>query len=104
MFPPFLYLINRLELEPRFRTLAEVVMANDFSGGRGNIFQGLGWMIPLLTCVCMLGLGGCDSGDAAGTQKAAKIKIGFLVKMPEEPWFQNEWKFAQQAADKDGFT
>jgi L-arabinose transport system substrate-binding protein len=32
-----------------------------------------------------------------------KVKIGFMVKQPEEPWFQNEWTFAQQAADKDGF-
>jgi len=31
------------------------------------------------------------------------VKIGFLVKQPEEPWFQNEWKFAQQAADALGF-
>jgi len=28
----------------------------------------------------------------------AKIKIGFLVKQPEEPWFQAEWKFAELAA------
>jgi len=33
----------------------------------------------------------------------SQITIGFLVKMPEEPWFQNEWKFAQQCADKYGF-
>ncbi len=31
------------------------------------------------------------------------VKIGFLVKMPEEPWFQNEWKFADQAGKKYGF-
>ncbi len=34
---------------------------------------------------------------------AEDIKIGFLVKMPEELWFQNEWKYGQQAADKYGF-
>jgi len=22
----------------------------------------------------------------------AEVKIGFLVKMPENPWFQDEWK------------
>jgi L-arabinose transport system substrate-binding protein len=33
----------------------------------------------------------------------AKIKIGFLVKQPEEPWFETEWTFAQKAADADGF-
>lgn len=26
------------------------------------------------------------------------IKLGFLVKQPEEPWFQLEWQFADQAA------
>ena len=35
---------------------------------------------------------------------AAPIKIGFLVKQPEEPWFQLEWKFADQAAKELGFT
>src|SRR5512136_1185117 len=34
---------------------------------------------------------------------ADKIKIGFLVKQPDEPWFQDEWKYAQEAADKLGF-
>jgi L-arabinose transport system substrate-binding protein len=32
-----------------------------------------------------------------------RIKIGFLIKQPEEPWFQTEWKFAQKAADENGF-
>ncbi len=31
------------------------------------------------------------------------IKIGFLVKQPEEPWFQVEWKFADKAAADLGF-
>ena len=35
---------------------------------------------------------------------APGIKIGFLVKQPEEPWFQLEWKFADQAAKEFGFT
>lgn len=34
---------------------------------------------------------------------AEEIKIGFLVKMPEEGWFQDEWKFAEQAAKEKGF-
>ncbi len=33
----------------------------------------------------------------------SKVKIGFLVKMPDEKWFQEEWHFAQEAADKYGF-
>ena len=40
--------------------------------------------------------GAKESGDKP-------VKIGFLVKMPEEPWFQNEWKFADQAGAKYGF-
>lgn len=35
---------------------------------------------------------------------AQDVKIGFIVKQPEEPWFQDEWKFAQTAADEKGFT
>ncbi|MEV8985260.1 hypothetical protein AB0113_24330 [Klebsiella variicola] len=31
---------------------------------------------------------------------AENLKLGFLVKQPEEPWFQTEWKFA----DKAGFV
>ena len=49
---------------------------------------------------------GCDKkpdAGAGGGAAPAKIKIGFLVKQPEEPWFQTEWKFAQQAADENGF-
>ena len=34
---------------------------------------------------------------------AADVKIGFVVKQPEEPWFQDEWKFADQAAKEKGF-
>jgi L-arabinose transport system substrate-binding protein len=35
---------------------------------------------------------------------AEDVKIGFLVKQPEEPWFQDEWRFAEQAAKEKGFT
>jgi L-arabinose transport system substrate-binding protein len=37
-------------------------------------------------------------------QAADNVKIGFLVKQPEEPWFQDEWKFAEMAAKEKGFT
>jgi L-arabinose transport system substrate-binding protein len=37
-------------------------------------------------------------------QAADDVKIGFLVKQPEEPWFQDEWKFAETAAKEKGFT
>ena len=52
--------------------------------------------------------GGCskssDPAPAGAAPKAGAIKIGFLVKQPEEPWFQLEWKFAEQAARDLGFT
>jgi L-arabinose transport system substrate-binding protein len=31
------------------------------------------------------------------------MKIGFLVKQPEEPWFQTEWRFADKAGKDLGF-
>jgi L-arabinose transport system substrate-binding protein len=49
---------------------------------------------------------GCDRGTSSPTTQASggeRVKIGFVVKDPTEPWFQNEWKFAQQAADEKGF-
>ena len=46
-----------------------------------------------------------SSGSATGSgSKSGAVKIGFLVKQPEEPWFQLEWKFAEQAAKDLGFT
>lgn len=41
--------------------------------------------------------------DSSTPAQPAKIKLGFLVKQPEEPWFQLEWKFADEAAKQDGF-
>lgn len=35
---------------------------------------------------------------------AADVKIGFIVKQAEEPWFQDEWKFAEIAAKEKGFS
>jgi len=43
------------------------------------------------------------SGCKSKKQQQQKIRIGFLVKRPEEAWFQNEWKFAQKCADDYGF-
>ena len=38
-----------------------------------------------------------------GSAQAAETKIGFVVKQPEEPWFQDEWKFADEAGKAKGF-
>ncbi|MYM38571.1 substrate-binding domain-containing protein [Duganella qianjiadongensis] len=35
---------------------------------------------------------------------ADAVKIGFLVKQAEEPWFQDEWRYAEQAAKDKGFV
>lgn len=48
-----------------------------------------------------LGLAAAAMGSAQAI--AEEIKIGFLVKMPEEGWFQDEWRFAEQAAKEKGF-
>ena len=44
-----------------------------------------------------------NSLNTASTGAKSGTKIAFLVKQPEEPWFQLEWKFAEEAAAKDGF-
>lgn len=31
------------------------------------------------------------------------VKLGYLVKQPEEPWFQTEWSFAEKAGQEYGF-
>lgn len=64
----------------------------------------------LSAAAAALWLGGCakKTGDAAATgdtsAKPGAVKIGFFVKQPEEPWFQLEWKFADQAAKAGGFS
>jgi len=41
---------------------------------------------------------------ALTAQAADPVKIGFLVKQAEEPWFQDEWRYAEQAAKEKGFA
>ncbi|MFM7321559.1 MAG: arabinose ABC transporter substrate-binding protein [Armatimonadota bacterium] len=50
---------------------------------------------------------GCANTGSTGTNASSsgdKIKIGFVVKSATEAWFQTEWKFADEAATKLGFT
>src|SRR5437868_6209790 len=67
----------------------------------------------LLRCLVLTAilatLVGCNK-DSATTDKTSTagaanspIILGFVVKQPEEPWFQMEWKFAGEAAKKNGF-
>jgi L-arabinose transport system substrate-binding protein len=37
-------------------------------------------------------------GMANSAFSAEALKLGYLVKQPEEPWFQTEWNFADKAA------
>ncbi|HEX2860998.1 MAG TPA: arabinose ABC transporter substrate-binding protein [Lacunisphaera sp.] len=65
-------------------------------------------ILPFLLIAGVSLLAGCTKQSAtAGTDTAAAapaaVKIGFLVKQPEEPWFQFEWKGAEAAARKYGF-
>lgn len=32
-----------------------------------------------------------------------RLRLGYLVKQPEEPWFQTEWSFAEKAGKQYGF-
>lgn len=54
-------------------------------------------LIIMLSCSFVFAQG------AQETEKEEPVKIGFLVKLAECSWFQDEWKFAQMAADEYGF-
>ena len=58
-----------------------------------NTKKVLGVLTVVVMALCFVG----------GLSAESKVKIGFLVKMPEEPWFQNEWKFADLAGKELGF-
>ena len=42
-------------------------------------------------------------GMANSAFSAEALKLGYLVKQPEEPWFQTEWNFADKAGKDLGF-
>ena len=55
---------------------------------RRNFFAG--------SAAASLSVAGCARRDG-------RVRIGFLVKQPEEQWFQDEWRFAGLAARDLGF-
>ena len=58
-------------------------------------------VIRVLSCCA---LAGALIASLQTTVHADPVKIGFVVKQPEEPWFQDEWRFADQAAKEKNFT
>lgn len=65
-------------------------------------------VLPLPLCAAVflaVFVSACHKPGASpgSTNDGGKIKIGYLIKQPEEPWFQTEWRFAQKAADENGF-
>ncbi len=56
-----------------------------------------------LTFLCILLLTAMMLFESCGKQGDKPVKLGFIVKRPEEKWFQDEWKGAQHCAEKYGF-
>lgn len=63
--------------------------------------------IARIACLVGLTLFALSPSFAAGGQEGGASKggekIGFLVKMPEQTWFQLEWRFAEEAGKEFGF-
>ncbi|HEX8593166.1 MAG TPA: substrate-binding domain-containing protein [Pseudomonas sp.] len=53
--------------------------------------------------LCCIAVATAVVGMSGISSAADKIKIGFLVKQAEEPWFQTEWAFAEKAGKDHGF-
>jgi L-arabinose transport system substrate-binding protein len=63
-------------------------------------------LFALTLAAAALALAGCSRNSnqpATAAATTGKLKLGFLVKQPEEPWFQFEWKGAERAAAQYGF-
>lgn len=57
----------------------------------------------MLTRKRFLGLSLAAAAAACARSSGGATKIGFVVKQPEEPWFQTEWRFADRAGEELGF-
>lgn len=60
------------------------------------------WLISIASVLALVGLTACQKNEPTETS-AAKPKIGFLVKMPEQAWFINEQRAATEAGRRLGF-
>lgn len=68
-----------------------------------KLWVAVGISFVLMTAGCGSKTGETSSTGSGGASTGEKVKIGFLVKSATEPWFQTEWKFADEAAAKNGF-
>lgn len=57
-------------------------------------------MLRGMSAAALAGLGGCETS----LPRDVRTRIGFVVKMPQEQWFQDEWRFARAAARDLGFS
>ncbi|MGO4700761.1 arabinose ABC transporter substrate-binding protein [Dyella sp. 2RAB6] len=55
-------------------------------------------------CALLAAIGLAWLGASHAAPAGAPLKIGFLVKMPEQAWFINEQKAAAELGRKDGFA
>lgn len=59
--------------------------------------------IIFLSALVLAGSGAaCAKKDPADVAKSRAVKLGFVVNQPDQPWYQLEWKFADQAAQDLG--
>lgn len=75
-----------------------------------NINPTSGWknkMIKFKKAIALAALAGAtllsSSANAFFGSDDDTLKLGYLVKQPEEPWFQTEWSFAEKAGKKYDF-
>ena len=58
---------------------------------------------PFIRTLCCAALAASALSLSSALLAGDPVKIGFLVKQAEEPWFQTEWVFAEKAAKDKGF-
>ncbi len=62
-------------------------------------------MRHMVIAACVMGwLAGCSVQTPPSVPAKDSVTLGFLVKQPEQLWFQQEWRYAQQCADQYGFN
>jgi L-arabinose transport system substrate-binding protein len=76
----------------------------------GSVFPAMARVVPALILAIAMNPSALDAQNRGPERPAPgasavpeRAKIGFLVKQPEEPWFRNEWKFAELAGRDLGF-